>query len=280
MAPTRVILMSCGSYDPPTNMHLRMFEIARDHLHRMGTHVVVGGVISPVHDSYSRKELTSSKHRLAMLNLALENNNWIRLSSWECRQNGWTQTRRSLQHHQNILNSLLFEVNDVKNHFETDDLDWIPENVKNNSDSTPIEIKLLCGADLLETFAIPGVWAEEDIEAIVGQHGLVVITREGSTPNKFIYDSDVLSKHMSNIIIVTEWIPNEISSTRIRRALKRNESVKYLLQDSVIDYIYQHGIYGAKRMSSILEAPYQKSPLFGMSTNTGKVRGLFIQNCY
>jgi len=25
MAPTRVILMSCGSYNPPTNMHLRMF---------------------------------------------------------------------------------------------------------------------------------------------------------------------------------------------------------------------------------------------------------------
>lgn len=25
MAPTRVILFSCGSYNPPTNMHLRMF---------------------------------------------------------------------------------------------------------------------------------------------------------------------------------------------------------------------------------------------------------------
>ncbi|XP_051164530.1 nicotinamide/nicotinic acid mononucleotide adenylyltransferase 3 isoform X2 [Leptopilina boulardi] len=251
MSRTRVILMSCGSYDPPTNMHLRMFEIARDHLHRMGTHIVVGGVISPVHESYSRKELTSSSHRLAMLRLALENNDWIRLSSWECRQNSWSKTKISLQHHQNLLNSILSEVNDVKNGVDIEDLDWIPESINNDLDSTPIEIKLLCGADLLETFTIPGVWADEDVETIVGQHGLVVITREGSSPNKLIYDSDILSKNMHNIIVVTEWIPNEISSTRIRRALRRNESVKYLLQDSVIDYIYQHGIYGAKRTSSM-----------------------------
>ncbi|KAG5333696.1 NMNA1 adenylyltransferase, partial [Acromyrmex charruanus] len=247
MAPTRVILMSCGSYNPPTNMHLRMFEIARDHLHRMGTHVVVGGVISPVHDAYAKKELASATHRCAMLRLSLQNNDWIRLSTWETRQNCWTKTRICLQHHQNLLNSMLSNSNDIKHHLQIEDTDWIPENVKNNSiDNTPIQIKLLCGADLLESFGIPGLWLEEDIDAIVGEHGLVVITREGSNPNKFIYDSDILSKHMNNICIVTEWIPNEVSSTRIRRALKRGESVRYLLQDSVIDYIYKHEIYDAR----------------------------------
>ncbi|KYN29988.1 Nicotinamide mononucleotide adenylyltransferase 1 [Trachymyrmex cornetzi] len=247
MAPTRVILMSCGSYNPPTNMHLRMFEIARDHLHRMGTHVVVGGVISPVHDAYAKKELASATHRCAMLRLSLQNSDWIRLSTWETRQNCWTKTRMCLQHHQNLLNSMLSSSNDIKHHLQIEDTDWIPENVKNSStDNTPIQIKLLCGADLLESFGIPGLWLEEDIDAIVGEHGLVVITREGSNPNKFIYDSDILSKHMNNICIVTEWIPNEVSSTRIRRALKRGESVRYLLQDSVIDYIYKHEIYDAR----------------------------------
>ncbi|XP_012146971.2 uncharacterized protein LOC100881101 isoform X2 [Megachile rotundata] len=251
MAPTRVILMSCGSYNPPTNMHLRMFEIARDHLHRMGTHIVVGGVISPVHDAYAKKELASATHRCAMLRLALQNSDWIKLSSWETRQNGWTKTRISLQHHQNLLNSVLFDSNNIKHNVSSEDLEWIPENVKNCSDHTPIQIKLLCGADLLESFGTYDLWAEEDIDAIVGEHGLVVITREGSNPNKFIYDSDILSKHMHNIYIVTEWIPNEVSSTRIRRALKRGESVRYLLQDSVIDYVYKHGIYDAKTSSTI-----------------------------
>jgi len=45
---------------------------------------------------------------------------------------------------------------------------------------------------------------------------------------------------------VTEWITNEVSSTKIRRALRRSESVKYLLQESVIDYIHKHGLYGTK----------------------------------
>nr|XP_034179631.1 nicotinamide/nicotinic acid mononucleotide adenylyltransferase 1 isoform X5 [Osmia lignaria] len=252
MAPTRVILMSCGSYNPPTNMHLRMFEIARDHLHRMGTHIVVGGVISPVHDAYAKKELASATHRCAMLRLALQNSDWIRLSSWETRQNGWTKTRLSLQHHQNLLNSVLYDANNIKHNISSEDMEWIPENVKNSLDRTPIQIKLLCGADLLESFGTYDLWAEEDIDAIVGEHGLVVITREGSNPNKFIYDSDILSKHMHNIYIVTEWIPNEVSSTRIRRALKRGESVRYLLQDAVIDYVYKHGIYDAKTSSSAM----------------------------
>jgi nicotinamide mononucleotide adenylyltransferase len=52
-----------------------------------------------------------------------------------------------------------------------------------------------------------------------------------------------------NIHLVTEWIPNEVNSTRIRRALKRSESVKYLLQNPVIELIYQHGIYGANNGS-------------------------------
>ncbi|XP_076173780.1 nicotinamide/nicotinic acid mononucleotide adenylyltransferase 1-like isoform X6 [Ptiloglossa arizonensis] len=251
MAPTRVILMSCGSYNPPTNMHLRMFEIARDHLHRMGTHIVVGGVISPVHDAYAKKELASASHRCAMLKLALHNSDWIQLSSWETRQNGWTKTRISLQYHQNLLNSVLYDSNNV-NHIPIEDLEWIPENVKNSSDRTPIQVKLLCGADLLESFGTYDLWAEEDIDAIVGEHGLVVITREGSNPNKFIYDSDILSRHMHNIYIVTEWIPNEVSSTRIRRALKRGESVRYLLQDAVIDYVYKHGIYDAKTTASTM----------------------------
>lgn len=51
---------------------------------------------------------------------------------------------------------------------------------------------------------------------------------------------------------MTEWIPNEVSSSKIRRALKRGESVRYLLQDSVIDYVYKQGIYDAKTTTSTM----------------------------
>ena len=31
-AVKRTVLVACGSFNPPTVMHLRMFELARDHL--------------------------------------------------------------------------------------------------------------------------------------------------------------------------------------------------------------------------------------------------------
>lgn len=159
-------------------------EIARDHLHRLGTHVVVGGVISPVHDMYDKKELASATHRCAMLRLALQNSDWIKLSTWETRQNCWTKTRMSLQHHQNLLNSMLSDSNDIKHHLQIEDTEWIPENVKNSVDNTPIQIKLLCGADLLESFGVRGLWLEDDVSYICKTHYKLKIFKIGMFFNR------------------------------------------------------------------------------------------------
>jgi nicotinamide mononucleotide adenylyltransferase len=84
------------------------------------------------------------------------------------------------------------------------------------------------------------------LESILGQHGLVVISRNGSNPEKFIFESDLLTKHKKNITIVTNWIANEVSSTLIRRFVSRGLSIKYLIDDSVIKYIDQHSLYRTK----------------------------------
>jgi len=233
----KVVLLACGSFNPITNMHLRMFEIAKDALHKNGNYQVVGGIISPVNDSYGKKDLIPAKHRCQMVRMALEKNDWIQLDTWECQQSSWLETAKVLSHHkQNILNNLAAN---RKRKFE--------ESQPSSKDSLAeanVELKLLCGADLLESFGTPGLWKDEDIEEIVGKFGLVCISRSGSDPQKFIYDNDVLTKNANNIHLVTEWIQNEISSTKIRRALRRKESVRYLLQDSVIDYIHLHSLYG------------------------------------
>ncbi|XP_044754648.1 nicotinamide/nicotinic acid mononucleotide adenylyltransferase 3 isoform X2 [Coccinella septempunctata] len=245
MPPSKIVLLACGSFNPPTNMHLRMFEIARDHLHRMGTHSVVGGLISPVHDAYAKNDLESSTHRKEMVRLALRSSDWIKLSDWECNQESWSRTRQVLNYHQNHVNELLqASLNDNNSNFD-EEYNWFPDNVRNGCLET-VGVKLLCGADLLESFGTPGLWSDEDIEAIVGKYGLVVVTRSKTNPLEFIYNSDVLTKYMSNISIVTEWIGNEVSSTKVRRAIRRNESVKYLIPDPVIDYIQKKGLYGFK----------------------------------
>lgn len=70
----------------------------------MGSHDVIGGIVSPVHDSYGKNSLVPSKHRASMVKLALQTSEWIRMSDWEMQQDQWKRTRLTLQYHQvNIL---------------------------------------------------------------------------------------------------------------------------------------------------------------------------------
>lgn len=123
-------------------------------------------------------------------------------------------------------------------------------------------MKLLCGADLLESFGVPNLWKSEDIARILADYGLVCVTRAGSDAQKFIYESDVLWRHRHDIHLVNEWVTNDISSTKIRRALRRGQSIRYLVPDPVQEYIQEHGIYSAEsedRNLGVVLAPLQRN---------------------
>ncbi|XP_077612818.1 nicotinamide/nicotinic acid mononucleotide adenylyltransferase 3 isoform X2 [Crocuta crocuta] len=102
-----VVLLACGSFNPITNMHLRLFEVARDHLHQTGMYKVIGGIISPVNDNYRKKDLAAAHHRVAMVRLALQTSDWIRVDPWESEQVQWMETVKVLRHHhRELLRSL------------------------------------------------------------------------------------------------------------------------------------------------------------------------------
>lgn len=61
----------------------------------------------------------------------------------------------------------------------------------------------------------------------------------------FLLENNRFVCFQKNIKIVTNWVPNEVSSTMARRHLSRGLSVKYMLDDIVVDYIRQNGLYGA-----------------------------------
>ncbi|VDO68721.1 unnamed protein product [Heligmosomoides polygyrus] len=62
----RVILLACGSFNPPTLMHMRMMEVARDHLEQHLNCTVLEGLMSPVADTFNKPNLAPAHHRLAM----------------------------------------------------------------------------------------------------------------------------------------------------------------------------------------------------------------------
>ena len=92
MASARsIVLVACGSYNPPTYMHLRLFERAKDFFAR-SSQPVIGGILSPVSDKYGKKTLIPAVHRLALCDRALADSSWIRLSRWEANEPDWTPT--------------------------------------------------------------------------------------------------------------------------------------------------------------------------------------------
>uniref|UniRef100_UPI0037E73342 nicotinamide/nicotinic acid mononucleotide adenylyltransferase 1 n=1 Tax=Semicossyphus pulcher TaxID=241346 RepID=UPI0037E73342 len=261
---TEVVLLACGSFNPITNMHMRMFELARDHLEDTGQYRVVKGIISPVGDGYKKKGLIEACHRLEMAKLATEDSDWIAADSWEILQPEWLETAKVVRHHYNEL--LAAE----QNH---DDVDTVKYAKKRRIEENNLEgssrhkrrdvpqLMLLCGADVLESFGVPNLWKQEDIAEIVGLHGLVCITRCGNDPHKFIHQSDTLWKYRKNIHIVPEWVTNEISATHVRRALRRGRSVRYLLPDRVVCYIKDHDLYSAEseqKNADVVLAPFQR----------------------
>ncbi|XP_004467470.1 nicotinamide/nicotinic acid mononucleotide adenylyltransferase 1 [Dasypus novemcinctus] len=268
---TEVVLLACGSFNPITNMHLRLFELAKDYMNGTGKYAVIKGIISPVGDAYKKKGLIPAHHRVIMAQLATKNSKWVEVDMWESLQNEWIETAKVLRHHREKL-----DTRNCDNQQESPTLEkpgrkrkWTEQrqdfsqkkSLEPKTKGVP-EVKLLCGADLLESFGVPNLWKTEDISKIVGDYGLVCITRAGNDAQKFIYESDVLWKHRSNIHLVNEWITNDISSTKIRRALRRGQSIRYLVPDLVQEYIDKHSLYSSEsedRNAGVILAPLQRN---------------------
>lgn len=236
MAARRVplVLLACGSFNPITNQHMRLFELARDHMHSTGQYQVVGGIVSPVSDGYGKQGLVPAKHRIAMVKLALQSSSWVTVDEWESQQPDWTETVATMRYHYGRMLKEFEQRAGTQN--------------DSNGNTAPLpspspQLKLLCGADFLDTFKIPGLWLDEHVEEVAGRFGLVCVSRGGLQPERAVHESDTLSRHRQNIFLVREWVRNETSATEVRRALRRGQSVKYLIPDPVIEYIHQHNLY-------------------------------------
>ncbi|KAM3235100.1 hypothetical protein P3L10_015136 [Capsicum annuum] len=150
---TYVVLVSTGSFNPPTYMHLRCFELARDALTSEGF-CVIGGYMSPVNDASKKKSLVSAEHRVAMCELACKSSEFVMTDRWEASQDSYQRTFT-------VLSRIKTAV------------------IDGSLASTDLKVMLVCGSDLLESFSTPGIWIPEQVRAICRDFGLVCVRRGG-----------------------------------------------------------------------------------------------------
>ncbi|GMS78432.1 hypothetical protein PENTCL1PPCAC_607, partial [Pristionchus entomophagus] len=235
-AKRRAILLSCGSFNPPTLAHLRMMEIARDHLHSLPSSLrysILKGIFSPVSSTYVHKPLASDEHRLNMLDKATASSGWMRADDWEAKRGEWTRTREVLSHHRAA----------ARRKWKDDDLDCF----------------LVCGGDLVDSFArfLPDgtrLWAEEDVRSIVEDYGIVVINRAGSSPAATLAGFGLSSQRC--FTVSDEACPNDVSSTRLRDAVKEGKSIRYCTPDGVVDYILNNRLYASTVPAAAAATPF------------------------
>lgn len=90
------------------------------------------------------------------------------------------------------------------------------------------------------------LWKSEHIQCILSEHGIVAIQRHESSPLDTMAKLNIPRDLADNLLIVDdETFPNQLSSTRLRTALRQGRSIRFCTPDAVIDYIEEHQLYNA-----------------------------------
>jgi len=208
-----------------------MFELARAHLERRGQRVL-GGYMSPVSDAYGKAGLVGAAHRLEMCRRATSHSSMLMVSSWEAQAAAWQPTLSVVRHVQGVADAALGGAGRAR-------------------------VMLLCGADLVETFRRPGLWAPEDMRALAGDFGIACVDRQGSDALRTLQELPELQgltaaengADFARVHLVEEPVDNQMSSTQLRAAIARGLSVRYLTMDGVVDYIEETGLYADSQMN-------------------------------
>lgn len=228
---TPLVLVSCGSFSPPTNLHLRMFEQAADYCQFQTNYEIIGGYFSPVGDAYKKAGLVSAYHRINMTRIAVrDSSDWISVDPWEPLHKEYLPTVKVLDHFEH-------ELNDVMGGIET-----------YTGEKRRIHVALLAGADLIQTMSTPGLWAQEDLKRILGYYGAFILERSGTDIDDAIAS---LQEYRDKIHIMQQLIQNDVSSTKIRLFRKRGMSIRYLIPDNVVKYIDAHDLYSDEERKAV-----------------------------
>lgn len=199
-----------------------------------------------------------------MCELAVEKTStWLMVDAWESLQDEYQRTAVVLDHFENEINGPLAPpaapppsasaANGSSEHTEPRQ----PERGVLMSDGRRrrVKIMLLAGGDLIQSMGEPGVWADVDLHHILGRYGCMIVERTGADVWSFLLSHDLLWRYRRNLRVVKQTIYNDISSSKVRLFVRRGQSIKYLLPNSVIKYIETHQLYRLDAAAQQLQQP-------------------------
>jgi len=199
-----------GSFDPPHKGHIEVAKRAL-RLHSL-ERVVFVPANQPPHKSERR--LTDCGRRMAMLRLALASEPDFEVDDVECRRGGLSYTVDTLHYFRNKYPSS--------------------------------ELFFIIGSDSLEE--LPS-WRR--VKEVVRLARFVVVLRAGFDREVFRRLRPLLGEEIvarMEVDMVSEP-PVDVSSTEVRRRLAKGEPVSDLVDERVLEYIVENGLYTKERSS-------------------------------
>lgn len=196
-----------GTFDPIHIGHLIVAEEARIQLSLREVVFMVAG--QPWLKSGQR--ITDPRHRMAMVELAVESNPYFTASDAEIVRPGPTYTVETL----------------------------VEMRAQLGADTG---IYVILGLDSLKELAR---WRQP--ERILVMATVVGVTRPGTQA----FDPaslNAISHNSSESVVLLEGPGIDVSGEEVRRRLRHGVSVKYQLPESVERYVYEHGLYGTGKI--------------------------------
>ena len=205
-----------GTFNPIHFGHLRMAQELADSLHLDSVRFIPAA--NPPHKD---APAITARHRAAMVRLGITGNPAFTVDERELNRTGASYTLDTLHSLRselgNQVSMTLFMGSDAFTKFDT----WHRWQ----------EIISLCHIALVQRPQLRG-----------HEHKLSKLL-ETFLHNHYSENSDDLHNQAAGFVTMRQITALDISSTAIRQALQHGESVRYLMPDSVIDYINQHQLY-------------------------------------
>jgi nicotinamide mononucleotide adenylyltransferase len=214
------VLLSAGSFSPPTLMHLLSLEQSREYVENTLHHPVWKGFLSPVHDAYQKPGLVAAKHRLQMCALAVKDSDWVQVDAWEAQQPCYSPTFQVVQSLRERL-----------------------EAQRRLPDPGP-SVFLVCGADLVASMNNPSIWPVEHLQKLFALCEVVALPRPALDATDEEAVERVLRQYPAAIHYWKDApVQCNISSTLVRERVAHGRSIRYLTPRAVENYIWEHGLY-------------------------------------